>query len=276
MALMSDTTALPPLDDAASLAGGGAAVAMSEVARARYSDAAMADLQETDRRLGTDDFPDPAKSAHQAACQYLICAGDFVKGMQYVTHPSANLSFSSSALARSACEFANRASWLADPNITEEQRIARGVALLRKATKEETSFLELALLAALRKREEELDRWRKASGFTEKVRRVPDATRLFQLVNPGAGDADYRRLSHATHGSFLTVVAGHHAALAGTTEGKLGAWWRVLIACQYGLEAAIRITNLQQNEPPESFQYACVLGQHYWDMCLQWEDAHRT
>jgi hypothetical protein len=275
MVFMSDTTALPPLEDAASLAGGGAAVAMSEVARARYSDAAMADLQETDRRLGTDDFSDPAMFAQTAACTYLIGAGDFVKGMQYVTDPSTNLIFSSSSLARSACEFANRASWLADPDITDEQRIARGIAVLRKAINEESPLLEPDTLAAFRDIERGIDRWRQASGFTEKAA-VPNATQLFKVVNTGAGDEDYRRLSHATHGSFLTVVAGHHAATAGTTEGKLGAWWRVLIAWQYGLEAAIRITNLQQNEPPKSLQYASTLGLHYWEMCLQWEDAHRT
>jgi hypothetical protein len=275
MVFMSDTTALPPLEDAASLAGGGAAVAMSEVARARYSDAAMADLQKTDRRLGTDDFSDPALLAPRAAGTYLLGAGDFVHGMQYVTDPRANLIFSSSSLARSACEFANLASWLADPAITEEQRVARGIAVLRKAINEESSILEPATLTAFREVERGIDRWRQASGFTEKAP-LPNATQLFKIVNPDAGDEDYRRLSHATHGSFLTVVAGHHAATTGTAEGKLGAWWRVLIACQYGLEAAIRITNLQQNEPPKSLQYASTLGQHYWEMCLQWEDAHRT
>jgi hypothetical protein len=211
----------------------------------------------------------------RAACTYLLGAGDFVKGMQYVADPSTNLIFSSSSLARSACEFANRASWLADPDITEEQRIARGIAVLRKAINDESSLLEPAALTGFRDIERRIDRWRQASGFTEKAA-VPNATQMFKVANPGTGDADYRRLSHATHGSFFTLVAGHHAAMAGTAEGKLGAWWRVLIACQYGLEAVIRITNLQQNEPPESFQHTMTLVLHYWDMCLQWEDAHRT
>jgi hypothetical protein len=198
-----------------------------------------------------------------------------VHGIQYVVSPRANLMFSPSALARSACEFANRASWLADPDITEERRIARGITVLKTAVNEERSLLEPAALAAFRDLERGIDRWRQASSFAEKAR-LPDVTRLFELVNPEVGDEDFRRLSRATHGSFLTVVAGHHAATTGTAEGKLGAWWRVLIAGRYGLEAAIRITNLQRNEPPKRLRDAVRLGERYWDMCRQWEDAQRT
>jgi hypothetical protein len=274
MAFMADKPRLPSLKRAVSLAAR-AAAAMSEVARAKYSDAAMADVQETDRRLGTDDFPDPANFAHTAACDYLIGAGDFVHGMQYVVSPRANLIFSPSSLARSACEFANRASWLADPAITEEQRIARSIAMLRKAVNAERSLLEPAALAAFKVIESDIDRWRQARGFTEKAS-PPRATQLFQLINPDVGDEHYGRLSSATHGSFLTVVAGHHTATIGTAEGKLGAWWRVLMAWRYGLEAAIRITNLQRNEPSKGLRDAVTLGERYWDICRQWEDAQRT
>jgi hypothetical protein len=67
MAFMADKTRLPSLKRAVSLAAR-AAAAMSEVARAKYSHAAKVDVQETDRRLGTDDFSDPANFAHTAAC----------------------------------------------------------------------------------------------------------------------------------------------------------------------------------------------------------------
>jgi hypothetical protein len=147
--------------------------------------------------------------------------------------------------------------------------------MLRTAVNKERSLLEPQALAAFKVIESDIDRWRQASGLTEKAR-LSNATQLFKLINPDVGDEHYGRLSSATHGSLLTVVAGHQAATIGTAEGKLGAWWRVLMAWRYGLEAAIRITKLQRNEPPKSLRDAVTLGERYWDMCRQWEDAQRT
>jgi hypothetical protein len=192
--------------------------------------------------------------------------------MQYVTRPSANLMFSAASLARSACEFANRAWWLGDPDITVEQRIARGIAVVENAVKEEAALLEPTTLANLQDLKQKLDDWRQVRGFQETAR-LPTPTALFKLACPNGGGEDYKRLCNATHGSFLTVVMGHHAATTGTVEGRADAWWRALAACRYGLHAAARIIKLQRNEPPQNFQYASTLGQHYMDLCHQWEEA---
>jgi hypothetical protein len=268
------STTLPPLDHTVRLAAN-AAVAMSEVARAEYSDAVLAEVQETDRRLGAGVFSDPARFAHQVANAYLLCAGDFVCGMQYVTTPRANLVFSSAALARSACEFANRAWWLADPDISVEQRIARGIAVMKNTVDEEAAVLEPTTLADLQDLVRRLDEWRQLLSFTETAR-LPRPTALFSLASPDSGDHDYKRLCNATHGSFLTVLMGHQAAITGAVEREVDAWWRVLTACRYGLQAAVRLTNLQGNEPPQSLQNASMLGQQYMNRCRQWEDAQRT
>jgi hypothetical protein len=116
---------------------------MSEVSRGEHSASARAHLRELDRELGdVGAFSDPATFAHDIARTYLMCAGDFLSGMQYVIAPETNLHFSSSSLARATCEYANRASWMAEPGITDRQRTARGIAIFQDTVREEGPSLE--------------------------------------------------------------------------------------------------------------------------------------
>jgi hypothetical protein len=112
--------------------------AMSEVARSLYSKQAMADFDAADRTYGAGhpEFGDPAKLVRDVADSYLLCAGDFVSGMQYVTQPEHNLLFSPGPLARSAAEYANRSSWVSEAGITVDQRILRALALFKNTLKE--------------------------------------------------------------------------------------------------------------------------------------------
>jgi hypothetical protein len=145
---------------------------------------------------------------------------------------------------------------------------------MKNTVDEEAAVLEPTTLADLQDLVRRLDEWRQLLSFTETAR-LPKPTALFILASPDSGDHDYKRLCNATHGSFLTVLMGHQAAITGAVEREVDAWWRVLTACRYGLQAAVRLTDLQGNEP-QSLQNASLLGQQYMNRCRQWEDAQRT
>ena len=59
----------------------------------------------------------------------------------------------------------------------------------------------------------------------------------------------FPRRPAATHGSLAAVLTGHGAAIRQDEEGTSEAWWRVITACQYGLEAAIRVSLLLGAQP---------------------------
>src|SRR5689334_10076478 len=117
---MTEPRSLPPVDDAQAVAAATAA-AMSEVARTGCSASALAEVRTVDRRFSAGEMTKPATFVHEVAGTYLLTAGDFLCGMQYVTAPAANLRFSSASLARSACELANRTWWVASTGLTYEE-----------------------------------------------------------------------------------------------------------------------------------------------------------
>jgi hypothetical protein len=164
---------------------------------------------------------------------------------------------------------------LADPGIAIERRIARGIAVVKNTVDEEAALLEPATLNDMRNLLKGLDKWRQLRSFTETAR-LPKPTQLFALACPEGGEHDYKRLCNATHGSLITVITGHLAATMDAVERKAEAWWMVLTACRYGLQAAMRITDMQRNEPPQSVQYAAMAHSHYFDSCRKWEHAHRS
>lgn len=141
MAGVIDTTDLPDLRDTAAVAAGTAA-AMSEVALSTYDSAALAEFDGADRRYGLGDLHDTGKFVRQVAESYLLGAGDFVCGLQYVTVPEPNLNLSSSSLARSACEYANKATWISEGGVAIKQRICRGVAIVKESLREEAWLLD--------------------------------------------------------------------------------------------------------------------------------------
>jgi hypothetical protein len=265
-------TDLPPTEYIADLTASAAAV-MSMVSRSQPSQSALASWRAIDERLGHGVFDKPATFVVEIAGRYLQAAGDFVCGMQYVTSRNANLTFSSASLARSACEFANRASWLADSNASDEQRIARAIGVMDNTLKEEKALLLPDVLADLEQMARDVQTWRTTVGFAAKAS-LPTATALYEHVDPQNGRATYKRLSNAAHGSFFTLLAGHHAAVDGSPYGLSEAWWRALIATCYGITAAERLIVLYANEPPQEL----LQFWEFWNQCRQvasdWEEAN--
>lgn len=80
----------------------------------------MQAFAEADRQFGAAEppFHDPGHLVRDMVEAYLISAGDFVCGLQYVIAPDHGLTFSSASLARSAWELANKASWVAADGLT--------------------------------------------------------------------------------------------------------------------------------------------------------------
>ena len=249
---------------------------MSEVSRARPSDEVTARLDELDLQLGGSGvFSQIATFSQKLASRYLMSAGDFVCGLQYVIDPKTNLYFSSASLARSACEFANRGSWMAQPDISDEQRIARAIAIWQNTLQEERGVLEPEALTALQRVNSDIDRWRNERSFRETAGR-PDPTRLFELIDPARGKDVYKHLCNATHGSLLALLAGQISAIHRDEEGTSETWWRVLIACQYGLEAARRVNLLLGVQPPAGLVYCWELTEHFLAIFEAREGADRS
>lgn len=260
---------MPSLDDAIELAAA-CSRTMSEVARAGFESAALADLRAVDERLGSGVFEDPASFAAEMAGRYLIGAGDLVCGLQYVAAPSTGLQISSAALARSACEHATRAWWLADPAATVEQRIARAIAVLRDTLPREADALEPTVVAGLRGLLHEVNKWHGVQGFREKIK-LPGAKNLFVLMNGQKGAAHYLRLSNAVHGSFITLAIRYNAAISDSDEAKSETWYRILTACLYGLQAADRLTELQGRPQPLALDQCMQAWNHFMTLWFQWE-----
>ncbi|MEU4604882.1 hypothetical protein AB0F43_18025 [Kribbella sp. NPDC023972] len=102
---------------------------------------------------------------------------------------------------------------------------------------------------------------------------LPRPTKLFKLIKPTSGAEDYKRLCNVTHGSLLTILEGNQAALNGSDHGPISAWWRVLTASTYGLEAAHRLAELRGTSGLESLQRASMIVQHYVDLYDRWIDS---
>lgn len=250
------------------------AVAMSEVARTGCSDAAMVEVRAVDERFSAGEMTKPATFVHEVAGTYLLTAGDFVCGMQYVTAPAANLRFSSASLARSASELANRAWWVASTGLTYEQRIARAIGVLENTIDEEAALFEGESLSGLRGLKTKLDQWRSDVGLSD-VASLPRPTKLFKLVRPVGGADDYKRLCNVTHGSLLTVLECNRL-MDGMDYGSANAWWRVLTACGYGLSAAHRLAELRGTTDLESLRNASAVVGYFSMDYEQWADHHSS
>lgn len=178
---MGDSTNPPlPLEMAAGFAIN-AAHAMSEQTGGNYGGRAKDEL-ERDPEFDPAGELHPARFTHEVIDGYLLAAGDYVHGTGLTTDPAHDLGFSSASLARSACEYADRCWWLADPAIDVRERIARVLAVWRNTLAEERRALPPESMNELEAVSRPLMEWARAIDPPLPKRKVPSPSDLFKKM----------------------------------------------------------------------------------------------
>src|SRR5215211_8033905 len=136
---------LPPLDDAVRFAKGVARV-LSQMTGDPYGEPALSELRAGEEMI-EEGLGHPIAFAHTVIDLYVQATGDFLYGTGEVSRGSYNLSLSSAAVARSACEYAGIGWWLAEPGIAIESRIIRTARLVITTHNEGKSLLDSSELA---------------------------------------------------------------------------------------------------------------------------------
>src|SRR4029450_4633891 len=114
---------LPPVDFAVEHARQIAAV-LGQLTGGDYGEPAHGEL-EAGEALIEEGLGNPVAFAHTVIDWYALATGDLLHGTAEVSRARHNVAFSSAAVARSACEYAQIVSWLAEPGVSVEVRMAR-------------------------------------------------------------------------------------------------------------------------------------------------------
>jgi hypothetical protein len=150
-------------------------------------------------------------------------------------------------VARSACEFAGIAWWLAEPGISIDSRKARTARLVMSNYNEGKSLLDSSDLAQYEADTSRLVNW--ALRNLSAKERLPGPTERFRMMNPAHGRWHYARLSMLAHGNLGLVGQIVDLKVSGQNEQVEEPWWRILLACSHGLSLAQRISELRDRTP---------------------------
>jgi hypothetical protein len=238
-------SSLPPLDDAVALAKGVAAV-LSQMTGDPYGEPALSEVR-AGQEMAEEGLGNPIAFAHTVIDWYVNATGDLVYGTGEVSRESYNLALSSAAVARSACEFASIAWWLAEPGISIDSRKARTARLVMSNYNEGKSLLDSSDLAHYEADTSRLVDWAQRNLLAKE--RLPGPTERFRLMNPAHGRKHYARLSMLSHGNLGLVGQIVDLKVSGQNEQIEEPWWRILLACFHGLSLAQRISELRDRTP---------------------------
>jgi hypothetical protein len=262
---------LPDIGEAVALAADTSAV-MSQAARLPYYGQARNEVQ-ADAALGDDDFEEPVAFTHTVAGVYLLAAGDFVHGMHAVLVEHLDLAYSSGALARSATEYVAKAWWLTDPALTVEQRVARAVAALRQAVRDE----DLLAPEDAETRQEwvsRLESWASRQTFPIK-KGIPKASDLVEGMSPELGRPHYRILSGPVHGGVVSLMRTYESVMGSPEDRRAEDWFRVLLTTERGLMAAQRTAELRGGTFVQ-LQDMALVHRDLAEQCEAWRRAHSS
>jgi hypothetical protein len=238
-------SSLPPLNDAVALAKGVAAV-LSQMTGDPYGEPALSELR-AGEEMAEEGLGNPIAFAHTVIDWYVNATGDLLYGTGEVSRESYNLALSSAAVARSACEFAGIAWWLAEPGISIDSRKARTARLVIINYNEGKSLLDSSDLAQYEADTSRLVSW--AQRNLSAKERLPGPTERFRMMNPAHGRKHYARLSMLAHGNLGLVGQIVDLKVSGQNEQIEEPWWRILLACSHGLSLAQRISELRDRTP---------------------------
>jgi hypothetical protein len=185
----------------------------------------------------------PVAFAHTVIDWYVQATGDFLYGTGEVSRESYDLALSSAAVARSACEYAGIAWWLAEPGIPVDSRIARTARLVITTHNEGKRLLDSSELAQYEADSAVLVNW--AQRNLSAREKLPGPTERFKMMHPAHGQKHYSRLSMLAHGDLSLVGQIVSLKVAGQKEQSEEPWWRILLACSQGLSLAQRMSELR-------------------------------
>jgi hypothetical protein len=114
---------------------------LSQMTGDPYGEPALSELR-AGKEMVEEGLGNPVAFAHTVIDLYVQATGDFLYGTGEVSRGSYNLALSSAAVARSACEYASIAWWLAEPGIPIDSRIARTARLVITTYNEGKSTLD--------------------------------------------------------------------------------------------------------------------------------------
>src|SRR5215216_4343270 len=194
---------LPPLDDAVAFAKG-VARALSQMTGDPYGEPALSELRAGEEMI-EEGLGNPIAFAHTVIDLYVQATGDFLYGTGEVSRGSYNLSLSSAAVARSACEYAGIGWWLAEPGIPIDSRIARTAHLAIITHNTGKSLLDSSEIAQYEDDSAVLVDW--AQRNLSPKERLPGRTERFKMMHPDHGRKHYSRLSMLAHGD-LRLASG--------------------------------------------------------------------
>jgi len=141
---------------------------------------------------------------HRVIDVYTCAAGDLLHGTAQMSQSQYNLAFSPAPLARSACEYATIAWWIADPEASPTVRRARGAALVQRARYESRKFLRGE--EEIREYEEEhesLIGW--VERHADRKQQLPNEVTRFESMNAEHGRRTYATLSGIAHGELFAT-----------------------------------------------------------------------
>jgi hypothetical protein len=234
-------SSLPSLDDAIAFAKG-VARALSQMTGDPYGEPALSELR-AGAEKSEEGLGNPVAFAHTVIDWYVQATGDFLYGTGEVSRESYNLALSSAAAARSACEYAGKGWWLAEPGIPIESRIARTARLVITTHNEGKSLLDSSEIAQYEADSAVLVNWAQRNLSVKE--RLPGPTERFKMMHPAHGQKHYSRLSMLAHGDLRLVGQIVSLKVAGQNEQMEEPWWRILLASSHGLSLAQRISELR-------------------------------
>lgn len=224
-----------------------------------YGEPALSELR-AGQEKSEEGRGNPVAFAHTVIDWYVQATGDFLYGTGEVSRESYNLAFSSAAVARSACEYAGIAWWLAEPGIPVDTRIARTARLVVTPHNEGKSLLDSSEIVPYEADSAALVNWAQRNLSTKE--RLPRPTERFKMMHLAHGQKHYSRLSMLAHGDLSLVGQIVNLKVAGQNEPVEEPWWRILLASSHGLSLAQRISELR-DRPSEHLPGLLELHAYY-------------
>jgi hypothetical protein len=224
--------------------------------------------------LAEEGLGNPVAFAHTVIDWYALSTGDLLHGTAEVSRAEHNLAFSSAAVARSACEYAQIASWLAEPGVSLEVRIARTAHLCERSIRESRKNLSAEEFAEYESRSAQYIGW--ARRTLSSGQRLARATDRFKAADPGTGQWHYSHLSDLAHGGLIAVADTVELVRTDDREqGILERLWKVLLPCSYTLAMIERLSQLR-GRPSSVLDQLQIVYQNYLGLLEAYETDLRS
>jgi hypothetical protein len=238
---------LPPVDFAVEHARQIAAV-RGQLTGGDYGEPAHGEL-EAGEALIEEGLGNPVAFAHTVIDWFALATGDLLHGTGEIARREHNLAFSSAALARTTCEYAGIAWWLAEPGVPVDVRIARTADLVDKSRLAARTFLDAQPFSEYERDRSLLLDW--ASRHRSSREKLPSPTARFVEMNPQHGKRNYAYYSLLAHGDLFITAQIIDMQLAGRPEQAVESWWRILLASAQALNLATRLSDLRDRRPDD-------------------------